>query len=220
MPVSRSRTAVIAIAIVGIITALSATSAQASKFQAGEYTATVSGSQVLGEEMIFTFGKTPGLARCVTFSLVGTLAAAAETITLHPTFKGTCVVFGSSAGTSITTTGCDFKLHSGALLAGTTYEGTADIVCSVGNSIKIVGDTCEIEIKSVNNLAKVELVNQAGPPADLTTKFKLTSLPYTVNTDGATCPLPGTGNFTDGVYMGNSTLTAVGPGGPTGFFVK
>src|SRR4249919_1369607 len=214
---SRSRVVVVALVSLLVI-ALAAAPARASKFQAEEYVATVSGSQLAKETAFFTFGAAPGNASCVTYNLTGTLAAASEAITLHPTFKGACAVFGDAKGT-VTTTGCDFKIHAGALLGGSTYDGTVDIVCSVGSSIKFTGETCAMEVKSVNGLATVELIN-GGFPADLTVKSKLTSVPYTVTTDGAMCPLPGVGNYTNGTFGGNATVTATSTGGATGLFVN
>jgi len=215
--VSRGRAAAVAALAALLLVASAAPAAHASKFSVSEYPATISGSQVTGESVTLSFG-TSGTASCKVHNLTGSLPAISETIELHPTFKDTCTVFGDAKG-SVTTTGCDLKIYAGAGLRGFKFEGSTDIVCSVGSSIKITGSTCELEIKQVKSLGKIELIDNGKTPAEVVIKFNLSSVPYTVTTDGATCPLPSVGNYTNGTYVGAVQVGATANGGAVEFLV-
>jgi hypothetical protein len=217
MIVSRGRAAAIAALAALLLTASAAPAAHASKFAVAEYPATLSGSQVAGETVTLSFG-TSGSASCKTHNVTGSLPAMSESIELLPTFKSTCTVFGDAKG-SITTTGCDLKIYAGAPLGGPKFEGSTDVVCSVGSSIKIVGSTCELEIKPVKSLGKLELIDNGKTPAEVVIKFNLSSVPYTVTTDGVTCPLPSVGNYTNATYVGAVQVGATSNSGPVEFLV-
>ena len=218
---SRHKAAFALFAVFALFAAASPVSASASEFKAGEYTATLTGSQVAGEKLEFIFGAS-GNANCETASLGGSIAAAAGTVTLHPTFGGACSAL-TFANASLNTTGCDFKFYSEGEFNPGAFSGSMDIVCSVGSKIKLVAGTCEAEIKEVNALALIEYFDMpagGGSPEDLTIKFFVSSLPYTVTKDGLGCPFFGTGNFTNGSIRGKETVTAAVTGVPKSFSVS
>lgn len=217
MPKPRNRFALLVVlAILGCASSIPAP-ASAAEFKAGNYPAELTGSQLIAERAEFFFNG--GWVLCETATLTGTLGAASAELTLHPVF-GTCTAFGFKEKVTFTTTECDYKLHAGANKAPGVYEGTMDVVCAAGKSIKLSAGTCELEIKNVNGLKNLELANDKAGIADLTLKLIVANLPYTVTKDGMGCPLSGVGNFNAGVALGRYTITAMSGGGETALEVS
>lgn len=207
----------LAVAVAAIAVGAVAAPASAAEFKAGGYAATLTGSQLAGERIQTFFGFS-GEVVCETATLSGTLAAASAEVTVHPVF-GTCTAF-NFVGATFTTTGCNYKVHVGALEGTDIWDGSYDIVCEAGKSMKLVAGTCELEIKSVNGLKEFDLIDDTGGTTDMTWRPLLTKLPYTVTKDGLGCPLPAVGNYTDGAGTGRYTVTATAGGGATKFEVS
>lgn len=203
-------------AVVVAIAASAVTPASAAEFKAGAYPATLTGSQLAGERIQTFFGG-PEVV-CETATLAGTLGAASPEVLVHPVF-GTCKAFGFLTAT-FTTTGCDYKVHVGALEGTDIWAGSYDIVCEAGKSIKLTAGTCELEIKSVNGIKELELIDDTGVPTDMTWRPLLANIPYTVTKDGPGCPLAAVGNFNNGSGIGRYTVTATAGGGETKFEVS
>jgi hypothetical protein len=204
--------AVAALAIV----AVAASMAQASnpgKLMATSYPATLHGSQVEGENHVFTLTDNSSLTtECTTATFTGTQKEASSTSTVHPEYGkggGKCTAFlGLSA--TITTDGCNYLFHIGnTITPGGNWDGTVDIECEAGKSISIVAGTCEVKVDAQNGLSTVEGINMAGSPSDVTVKANVKNIHYTVTKDGFLCPLEGVGKeFVLGDYTGNTTITA------------
>src|SRR5258707_2489146 len=192
-------------------------SASASEFKAAAYPATLTGSQLAGERVQISFG-TFGSVSCETATLSGSIAGASSEITLHPVF-GTCKGLGSEKAT-ITTTGCNFKYHSGKLAGTLIWEGTLDNACESGKAIVVSAGNCEAELLGFNGHPEVELIDDGGLIMDLATRyFFFSELPYTVTKDGFGCPFEGLASYVDGVISGRQTITATSVGKQVSFFV-
>jgi hypothetical protein len=204
-----------ALAVVAVALGMASAPASAAQFKAGGYPATLTGSQLAGERIQTFFGGPEVI--CETATLSGTLAGASAEVLVHPVF-GTCQAFGFLEAT-FTTTGCNYKVHVGALAGTDIWDGSYDVVCEAGKSIKVVAGTCELEVKSVNGINEVDLIDETGSAADMTWRPLLANIPYTVTKDGFGCPLAATGNFNNGSGIGRYTVTATSGGGATKFEV-
>jgi hypothetical protein len=146
------------------------------------------------------------------FHGVGTYTTGATTITVEPTYKE-CTAFGQPA--TITTTGCDYLLHTGTKTpAGTGWHVVTTVTCTGANLIKIVTGTCEVTVGSqaAEGLTTSEVTN-SGPAIpetamDLLLHTNVHSIEYKVTKDAIGCPLKGTGTFKKGDYTGTTTVTA------------
>jgi len=211
----RYRIAFLALVIAISTAATGPAAASASEFKAGGYPATLTGSQLASERLQIFFSE--GSVVCETATLSGTLAGAANNVTLHPVF-GTCSAF-DFVNIPVATTGCDFKLHSGALAGTGIWEGTLDVVCEAGKSITLTAFGCEVSIGSVNGLSELDLVDDREIPEDVTVRPLIGGIPYTVKKSGPVCALT-TGSFTNGSMTGRYTVTATAGGKATAFFVE
>jgi hypothetical protein len=157
----------------------------------------------------WTFTDGTGLpASCAKVTLTGTLGWARTTPVLHPEFSE-CKSPNTGGGVSFTTTGCDFRLHIGATVGETgRYDGTVGIECEAGKAIKVFGDTCELLIDPQEARSTIELSNVAGSPDDVSVKWSLAGLAYTVVKDGILCKLSGVGTKETGDFTSTATLTA------------
>ena len=95
-----------------------------------------------------------------------------------------------------------------------------DVVCPAGQSIKIAASTCEVEIKSQNGLKNVKFITMTAAPMDLTIRYELTKIAYTVTKDGFLCPFGGVGakadgEYTTGMVSESMTLVATDPNDKT-----
>ena len=199
--------ALVAVAVVMLLPAASAAMAQ-DELQAGQYPAKLTGAQ-LGGGNVWTFDGSN--ASCETANLEGTISEAATTFTVHPTFSG-CTVIGFVGGT-ISTTGCDFKFTVGEETKAHHHEAQADLICSEANKVKFTGGTCELHLASQSLPGSVELIDntEASPRSDVTIAFSLKEIAFDAVKDGFLCPLPETGERSNGTFAGEQTATAENP---------
>jgi hypothetical protein len=177
--------------------------AAATKFEAGAYTASFSGTQEVESEFQFEGSK----ATCKTTNLTGSLAEASSSLTLHPTFSE-CSAFGF-VGATIVTTGCDFVFHAGEEIAEHEFGGTADISCEAGKSITMSAGTCEVKIESQTGRSSMSYTNKPeSSPENFRLAASLTKIKYTKVKDGFLCPLGGTGTAEDGTFTDRATMAA------------
>jgi hypothetical protein len=157
---------------------------------------------------------------CSTLTMTGTLGWARTTPALHPAFSG--CKSSAGFGATITTTGCNFRLHLGATIGETgRYDGTASIECEAGKAITITSETCETKIDPQAARSTIELGNVAGSPGHVSIKWSLKSIAYTVLKDSFGCQLNGIGTTSTGDFVSTATLTAKTAGGtPVGLTVE
>jgi hypothetical protein len=181
-----------------LLTLASAATASAAKFEAGKYSAQLSGPQVASENFVFTVEG--GLAfKCKEVTLSGELTAASTEIELAPTFKE-CTASGLSA--SISAEGCKYRFNAD------TYD--VDIVCPAGKTMKYTVFTCEIRVGGQNGLETVEYLDSEGSPTTFAVEFlTVEKVKYNKTADGFLCPLSGTGEKSDGTYKGEFVMKAL-----------
>ena len=177
-------------------------SAPAAEFHAGDSPHTLwSGSEV-GTD-IFTVKA--GTVNCNEITYAGTTTVATTTtLDLSPSFKG-CTGFGF-VNTTIDPNGCSYRLHTGK--EGSSTQGTS-IVCPEGKEgIVVTAFNCWVTIPPQSGLKTVTYTNGEG---DITVDFNLAGVKYTQTSKS----FPGctNGTFTDGKYVGTTTLQATDTAG-------
>jgi hypothetical protein len=196
----------LALAAVG---AVSATAAQAGTFTAGQYPATVVGTN----NVPHTIGTSLGAIECAPF-FHGKLEAASEELTLEPSY-GTCNLGEFEVHTDMN--GCDFRLHAGETLGEHEVGGTMDIVCPAGAALdfEVTSEpVCHLTIPGQAGLGSLTFTSQT-PPSDVKLDFNLVELGYRLDMG-----CPGAGNYANGTWTGTTTLVAFkGPGMQTAFGV-
>lgn len=205
-------------AIAVAILAFSATAslAQAKFMTTGNVTSVVLGTQI-GTNVLSVEGNK---ASCTTTRLESPgVASPASVVTVHPTYES-CTIFGF-VGSTITTTGCDYKLAGGATeLSPDKFTGAMEIVCEAGKSIVIVAGTCEVTIGGLQFLSEMTFTdNTAASPKDVVLKWNEALVVVNKVKDGFLCPLGGTGS-TNGVLTGESTMKAFEGFTQVGFTVE
>lgn len=169
---------------------------------ASKYPATLTGSS--GKKQVFN--TEAGKVECESH-LEGTLPGKTTTLTLKPKYTS-CTAFGFVSA-SVNVEECTYLHHSTGKVSGGVYEGTVDVVCPTGQSIKIVAGTCKAEIKAQAGLKTVKTTNEGEK---LKVVAEVTGLAYTVTGDGFLCPFAGVGNKTNGTYSGEAVLAATPSG--------
>lgn len=181
-----------------VLMALGAGSAQAAKFEASGYPATITGTVSKGSDGFVTEA---GIAECFAH-YEGTLAAASSEFALHPTY--TSCEFVKVAAT-VTTNGCNFVFH----LTSVT-SATVDIACTEGSVITVKAGTCEFHIPPQTGLATV-VAGNIGVRVELNPRVK--EMDYNVTQDGFLCPFKGTGTKVDGQWIADILLSNTAAGG-------
>jgi hypothetical protein len=217
----------IALSVLVALTAvgLTAGAAQAAKFTAGAYPASVLGVQAAtpapntGIEggTVFGFEKKLML-ECATASFAGSLTEASSTLTAAPKLEG-CRAFESILGAA-NPNGCETRFHvnSGS---GDEFGGAVDIVCPEGKQIVVTGNNCEVQIGSQSGLETIKYVNETkASPHSVILEFGVGGITYTKTKDGIGCPLVGTGTLSDGVIAGSATVTATHSGEAVAFSLE
>jgi hypothetical protein len=115
-----------ALALVAIAAA-GANGAQAGTFTAGQYPATITGTNVVPH----TITTNLGAMECVPV-FDGVLPAAGEELTLLPGY-GPCSLGAKEVDVHLN--GCDYVVHAGNTIGEDKVAGTMDIVCPEGNVI-------------------------------------------------------------------------------------
>ena len=197
----------LAIAAVMAMSAMMASAASAvPQFTASSYPATVTSSNTRGNEVFTTEA---GKVECDSHFVSHSLAAASSTLTVTPTYTN-CEAFG--LGATVNTEGCTYVFHATERISTGVYNSHIDLACAAGKSIKWVtgGGLCRTERKSQTGLTTVKTTNVAG--GSITVEWNVSSIAYTVTTDGFGCPFSGTGTKTDGKHTGHLVISRVGGG--------
>jgi hypothetical protein len=190
--------------------AMIATAAQAiPTFTSASYPATITGEggEKFGEKLIFNESDHFPVVECNKSSYHGTLSSASTTLTLTPAYTE-CRGWGFLNAT-VHTEGCTYVFHATEGSAG-VYKSHVDVECPAGKSIKIVGGTCEVEIKTQTGLTTAKSTNSAGT---VLVRPEVTGIAYTVVKDGFGCPYTGTGNKAGARWTATSDIVMKGSGG-------
>jgi hypothetical protein len=190
--------------------AVATSAASAGTFTAGQYPATVVGTN----NVPHTITTNLGTIECAPF-FHGKLEAAAEELTLEPGY-GPCTLGAKEVHVDVN--GCDYRAHVGETLGGDKVRGTLDIVCPDGNVIDFEVTSipvCHLTVPGQNGLSALTYTSQT-PPADVNLDFNLSELGYSLDMG---CPGPGV--YANGTMTGITTLVAFkGPGMQTAFGVE
>lgn len=88
------------------------------------------------------------------------LPSGSTTFTITPVYTACNSFIGETkAPSTVTMNGCDFVLHIGALISGTKYKGTADVVCPAGKEIEVHAYT---SVAHSSTVCTVKIPAQAG----------------------------------------------------------
>ncbi|HET7121189.1 MAG TPA: hypothetical protein VFI17_08060 [Solirubrobacterales bacterium] len=204
---------------------LTANVAQAAKFTAGAYPASVFGEQAAtpapntGIEGGTVFGfESKLMLECATATFAGSLTEASSALTVAPKLEG-CRAFESILG-SANPNGCETRFHATSG-SGDEFGGTVDIVCPEGKKIVVTGNNCEVQIGAQSGVGGIKYVNETkSSPHSVILEFAVNSLTYTKTKDAIGCPLSGTGTLSDGVIAGSATVGATKGGEPIAFALE
>jgi hypothetical protein len=208
--------------------AMSAVVASAASAANGTLTTFPAGSTVIASgvqvgEHVFTLTDQPlqPTVKCkkAVFDGVGTNSEAAgknETVVVTPTYNE-CTAFSLPA--TVEHDGCTYVLHTKETTGKGGWHVTTDLVCPEGKAMTIKTATCEVQVAEQKGLTTSEVTNSgaAEPPTamDLVLHTNIgsaagsTKITYKVTKDGIGCPLSGVGHFTEGDYVGTTTVTAI-----------
>lgn len=203
------RVALSALAIVAV-GAAAAAAAHAGTFTAGQYPATIVGTN----NVPHTVTTNLGAIECAPF-FHGKLEAASEEITLEPGY-GPCTLGAKEVHVDLN--GCDYTVNAGETLGNDRVGGTMDIGCPPGSVIDIEVTSipvCHLTIPAQSGLSALTYTSQT-PPSDVNLDFGLGEIAYTLDMG---CPGPGV--YANGAMTGITTLVAFkGPGMQTAFGVE
>jgi hypothetical protein len=216
------------------LSAVVASGAQAAtaSVRAGSYPATLTGNQKTVN--VLSVGGGVRKVSCKTAIFHGTITAAADPVTLTPTYSECNSEPGGPA--TVTMNGCDYDLYPNSVTA-TTGTGTADLTCPAGKEVEVhiyenaekhaKGESlCTYDIPPQTNLSAGEYHNETNAATgkkDITATLNVTNIATksTVNAKILCGIAPGaTGTST---LSGSVTLTADednGIGAPVDVFVE
>jgi hypothetical protein len=170
------------------LSAIGASTAQATNFTASSYPTSFTAESVKGND---DFQTEAGAVECKShFS--GTISAASETITVNADYSE-CSAFGFASAT-VNMGSCDYVFHT---------NGVVDLTCGK-TPASIVASTCEATFTTQSGLKSVSLKNGTG---DITAQAGVTGIAYNVTKDGFGCPFNGTGAKTGASYKQNNAVT-------------
>ncbi len=177
---------ILGLAFVAVLamSAMVASAAQASKFTAAEYPATITGEQEGGSTANrLTVGG--AFVTCAQGNYHGTLSEASSTLSVSLDYTECETSFGTSA--TVDNNGCGYTFHSGAG-AEDTWAGTADLVCPAGQELTVTLGLCTVHVAPQANLGGITFTNKTeASPKDVTVEAET---PVVVNvTNVFLCPL-------------------------------
>jgi hypothetical protein len=182
-------------------------SAVASEFHFETAHTIVTGELPAGGSDVFTFKA--GTAQCTIATYKGTVSGATTSeLTVGPSFGfATCTAFGfvnesiDVPGTNAPAGpngGCDYRFTP------STASSQLHIVCGPGEYITVTSFNCDVRIGSQTATGITYTNGGTGTGRDITLNTNITGLTYTqVSTNFPGCA---TGTFTDGKFVGKTTL--------------
>jgi hypothetical protein len=185
------------------IGAMAAPAAQAGKFTAGAYPATITG-QNIGFHHLTTV---EGTMTCAETKSHGVLTEESESLTLTPEFGTSCTLEGNVV--HVKNNGCDFLYKAGETTGTHKVDGTVQVKCPTGSKIdfEVTGiQVCHITIGEQIPLEHVVYTSNTMPN-DVDVHTHLTGLIYQLDFG---CPNVGTFGAT---YVGTTTWKADAAGG-------
>ena len=197
---SKLRTGGLVLVAAIAIGAVGASAAQAGKFTATKYPATITGSQTAKHEFKFQTGEVV----CAKATFDGKLEMESETLTITADYKE-CVTPGGGGAVTVKMNSCDYLLHAGETLANENVDGSLDVQCNKeGDEIEFVHAKtgCVVKVPAQTNRTTLVYTNKPGAK-DFEMDISLKEIEYTQNEK---CKEKGV--FNGGEYLGKSTMQA------------
>lgn len=191
-----------ALALVAI-GAMAAPAAQAGKFTAGTYPATITGQNV----GFHHFTTVLGTMTCAEAKSHGQLTEESESLTLSVDFGTSCTLEGNVV--HVKNNGCDFLYKAGETTGTHKVDGTVQVKCPTGAAIdfEITSmQVCHLTVGEQMALGHVVYTSNTIPN-DVDVDMHLTGLIYKLDLG---CPFVGTFG---GTFVGTTTLKADAEGG-------
>ncbi|HXQ88849.1 MAG TPA: hypothetical protein VN733_04350 [Solirubrobacterales bacterium] len=190
-------TKVLALAVLALlaVAAGGANGAQAGTFTAGQYPATVVGTNVVPH----TITTNIGAIECAPV-FHGVLGAASEELTLSLGY-GPCTLGAKEVHVDVN--GCDYLLHAGNTAGEHSVAGTMDIVCPAGKMIDFEVTSipvCHLTVPAQTGLSALTYTNWTGA-GDVKLDFEISELAY-----GLDMGCPGPGTYANGTFTGITTF--------------
>lgn len=185
------------IALVAMST-VGASAAQAGKFTASKYPATITGSQIAKHSFSFQ----TGTVNCAVASFDGKLEAESETLTVTAEYKE-CATAGGAVNVKMNS--CDYRLRAGETLENERVDGSLDVQCNkAGDEIEFIepANGCVVKVPPQANLGTLVYTNHKVAK-DFDLDISIVEMEYTQNEKCAE-----QGVFEDGEYLGQSTMKA------------
>lgn len=201
----------LAMAVLAVLAtgAVSAASAQGGEFTAGDYPATVTGTNVVPHKITTNLG----VIECAPV-FHGKLEEPSEELTLSAGY-GPCTLGAKEVHVDLN--GCDYLLHAGETSGEHSVAGTMDIVCPEGSAIDFEVTSlpvCHLTVPGQAGLGALTHTNWTAAK-DVKLDFEITELAY-----GLDMGCPGPGTYANGTFTGITTFVGFkGPGMQTPFGV-
>lgn len=211
------------------MSAVAATTAQATNEFAADVKTVITGEQKHGSEQVnrFEFGEAGVWFECTYGTFEGRMLNPTTTLTLEADFHhedevGCETNLGTSA--AIHMNSCDYTLDALAHTDTHEFSGQVTIDCATeGDKIEITiptnGSICDITVPPQGPLSGVTYTNITNNPGtsddEITIDNKSKLLTYTVHRTSIFCPLS-EGEFEDGTYTSQITLKGFEDGGVDG----
>jgi hypothetical protein len=176
----------------------------------------VEGEQHAAENHRYEFGT---VVRCNIAQFHGTLdSGVSTTLTMKATNQECRAAF--TFITHITFNGCHYLYHTQELLSSDEFSGTEDIVCPAEKRIEFLVTTlagatkCIYKLGAQVGLGPVKFTDNTGStPTDVTVDTQLSKLHYETVGSSTNCGGKPTGTYTDGAFVGETTLRGTNTGG-------
>jgi len=178
------------------------------KLDAEAFPVSISGAQPFGNPNVF--GTTFGTVRCPSATFNGEPSAASADLSLQADYSTGCVTNGTS-GTTMAMNGCTYVLHIAG--SGPPYTGTEDIACPAEKVIeiiyKVLGETkCTWTIGAQSGLSGLTFTNTgSGSKRAVEVGYNLSGIHYHQWEGSGFGRCTPTGDYTNGTYTGNVTLS-------------
>jgi hypothetical protein len=201
----RLRVVGVTLAAIFTISAMAASAAQAGVWEAEEYSAKVTGSQLTQ----VTFTGVVGAWKCNVLTVQGELSKESSELNLAPNYES-CNWAGLKA--TVNMEGCTYRFTAEKTVGESPnkVETPMAIICPAGKEIKLslnIGE-CVIRFPGQTGLSAAVAENNAFSPMGVDLTLELKKITYTIEEAGLCPGSPKVGVYNDGTLSGSVRLSA------------